>query len=100
MFDKGIGSINDRLCRTVVALQLKEFGILIALLELQDIAYIRAPERIDTLCIITNNTNSVFRFCQYPNHQILSVISILILINKDILKTLLIARPYLLILPQ
>ena len=82
---------NQTICRfynslsgTIILLQTKLLSLRIVLPEIQNILYPRSAERVYTLSIIPHHTKvSVFRG-QLLNNQILRVICVLILIDKNI----------------
>ena len=58
VFDQTVGSIDDVLCRTVVALQFKQFCCGVLLLKAQYIVDACASEGIDALCVVSDNADS------------------------------------------
>ena len=85
-------------CRTIVLLKHYTLGILIILFKFQNIIYIRAPEFIYTLVIITNNAYIPVPCCKYSYQFVLCIVRILIFINKYVLKTCLIFFSHILII--
>ena len=80
--DKRIRSLDYQLCRTIVLLQFKEFGILVLCLKIEDVVDIGPTEGIDTLRIVTHNAHTLSLFCQLIDDSLLGKVCILILINK------------------
>ena len=90
MVNKRIGSIDNRLRRAIIALQLEELGVGIAVLESKDIAYISSSEGIDRLRVISHYADIILRFGELFDNEILRIVGVLILIDQHILKNILI----------
>ena len=90
MVDKRIGSIDNRLRRAIIALQLEELGVGIAVLESKDIAYIGSTEGIYGLRVISHYADIILRFGELFDNEILRIVGVLILIDQHILKNILI----------
>ena len=59
--DQAVCCVYNILRRTVIPFQLEDAAPRILVLKLQNIIDIRPAERIDTLCIIPDNTNAAVR---------------------------------------
>ena len=77
--------------RAVVLLQPDDPGIRIFFLKIKDIADIRAPELIDRLIVIPDNTQIPVFACQQTDQSELHSIRILIFIYHNITESLLVA---------
>ena len=88
MFHQRIGSLNDKLCRTIIPFQLEESCIIKLILEVKDIVNVSTTERINTLIIIPNDTDTTVCLCQLADNAHLRIVRILVLIHKDIFKLL------------
>ena len=90
MVNKRIGSIDNRLRRAIIALQLEELGVGIAVLKSKDIAYIGSAEGIDGLRVIPDYADIILRLGELFDNEILRIVGVLILIDQHILKNILI----------
>ena len=90
VFNDGVGGVQNGLRRTIILLQQNNSRIWIILLEIQNVAHIRAAPTVNRLIGITDDAN-VFVFggkllCQ----NVLRNVCILILVDGNVLETLLI----------
>ena len=84
-----IGSLYDELCGTVVLLKFEEACTLrILLLEIQDVVNVGTTKRIDTLCIIANDTDTTVLLGKLQHDFLLRIVGVLILVDEHIAKTL------------
>ena len=83
MLNQTISRLNDALCGTVVLLKFEKPATLILLLEVEDIINISTSESVDTLGIITHDTNMLMLRSQLPYNLLLGIVRVLILINKQ-----------------
>lgn len=82
LMDQAVCRIHNILCRTVIPFQFENTATRILVLELQDIIDIGSSERIDTLRIIPNHTDTPMHFAQTLNDQMLCKVRILILVHQ------------------
>ena len=90
VLDHGVCRIKDILRRSVILLQLNDCRIRINLFKIKNIADIGASEFVNGLVIVTHNTQVTASRCQQSNQLELRSVGILILIDHDVLKTVLI----------
>ena len=95
VLDNRVGRIDNGLRRAVVLLQFEYLCHRVVAAEVEDILNLSTAERVDTLRIIAHHTDSVVELREAANNQILSIVCILILIDKDILEEVLICRKHL-----
>ena len=88
--DKAVCRRNDSLGRAVILFELEDSEIGIFLLQIENIADIGPPERIDALGIVSHDTEPVMRFHQLIDDKMLGKIGILILIDQNIPELILI----------
>ena len=80
--DQAVCRIHNILCRTVIPFQFENTATRILVLELQDIIDIGSSERINTLRIIPNHTDTPMHFAQTLHDQMLCKVRILILVHQ------------------
>ena len=90
MVDDRVGSIDDGSCRAVVLLQLVYLRGWVISLEGENILNLGSTEGVDTLRIVTHYTYVRVFECQTAYDGVLGEVGILILIDKQILESLLI----------
>ena len=88
--DHSIGRIQNGLGRPVVFLQLNHLGIRKMLLKIQNIADIGATELINGLVVIADHAKIAVLVCQHAYQLELDRVGILILIDHDITKPVLV----------
>lgn len=81
-----IGSIDNCLSGTIILFEINDLGFWIVFLKWEYILNICTTPRIDSLPIISNNTEIVCSTCKNPDYLILEKIGILIFIYHKILK--------------
>ena len=79
-----VGGIKNGGCRPVILFQLNHHGIRIILFKIKDIPDIGAAPPINTLVIITDNTEVPAFRCQDTDQLVLDVVGILVFIHHDI----------------
>ena len=84
LVDQAIGSVHDILGGTVIPFQLEDTATGIKILELQDIIYISASERIDALGVIPYHADMAVSLAKPLHDQVLGEVRILILIHQYI----------------
>src|ERR1041385_1178533 len=94
MLDDFIRGGKDIFRRAVILLEPDDFSFGIITLEIKNVADIGAPECVNTLRIIADNAEvSIFR-CQMLHENVLRAVCILIFINEDESKSVLILFQY------
>ena len=86
VFYKTVGSFHYSLCRAIILFQFKQLSIFIYLLKTKYIINICSTESIDTLSIVTYCTHTLIFLSEQQQNLLLGIVSILILVNKHILK--------------
>lgn len=82
-----IGSLDDPLRRSIILLKLHDLAIFVIPLEIEDVLDIRAPPAVYPLPIVSHDAD-ILRLRSEPLHDaVLSLIRILILIDQEILET-------------
>lgn len=76
------------MCAAVVLLEFEQLGALIQTLEVEYIVNIGSAEGVDTLSVIAHYADSVMFMRKQSDNTLLSVVGVLILVNKDISKPL------------
>ena len=95
VLDHLVGSIQNRLGRTVVLLQLDDRSFRKIFFIVQNIVDVGTPELVDRLIVITYNTKIAVFIRQQTDQLKLRRVGILILIHHNVQKTLLIVRKHL-----
>ena len=90
VFDNLISRLENSFGGTVILLQQNNLGLGIIFLEVQDILHISTTPTIDRLVRIPNHTDVFKARSQEFDQLVLSVVGILVLINMDVLKLLLV----------
>ena len=90
MMDKRVGGIDDGLGRAVVTLKFEQPRVRIALLESEDITYIRSAEGVDRLRVVAHYADVILRFGELFDDEVLGIVGVLILIDEDVLEDVLI----------
>ena len=83
VLDHRVGGIHDVLRRAVVLFQLDDLKVRIVALEVENVSDVGAPERVDTLCVVSNHTNILTDRCELPDDEILTKIGILKLVHQN-----------------
>ncbi len=91
LLNQAVGSTDNGLCGAVILLQFKDFCIRIDFRKIKDIVNIRSTERIDALCIIPYDTNTLVLFGELQNDAVLGIVGILIFVYEHITELLPIA---------
>ena len=78
--------------RPVVLFQLNNLGLREILLKVQDIPDIGTPPLINTLVIVTHNTQIMVTFRQHLNQLVLDMVGVLIFVHHDVLEFSLISK--------
>src|SRR5687767_7848066 len=97
MLDHFIGSLHNMLSGSVILFQLIDCHIREVSFKLEYIFYRGSPERINTLCIISDNTYimpAAFIQSKQLDDSILKIICVLELIYKQVLKNTLVFLSY------
>ena len=81
-----IGSVHDYFCRTVVLLQPENLPVRIILLEIEDILYLRPPECIYRLRIVTYHADIAVLLRKFLEYQVLGIVGVLILVHHYIVE--------------
>ena len=90
--DDTVGRVQDRCRRTVILLELDDFGVLKILFKIQDVSKVGTTERIDRLVIVTDDTEVSVALCEKLDQDVLAVVRVLILVDKNVAELLLIHR--------
>ena len=90
MMDKRVGGIDDGLGRAVVTLKFEQPCVGIALLESEDITYIRSAEGVDRLRVVAHYADVILRFGELFDDEVLGIVGVLVLIDEDVLEDVLI----------
>ena len=88
-----VSSIHNSLCRTIVTLEFEKTCIVVCLLESQYIVDIGSAKTVYALSVITNDTHHLSFFCNLVDNGLLGKVGVLILIYKNIFKSLGIFSP-------
>ena len=88
MLYQAVGCIHNILSASVVLFKLEQLRIAVYILEVKDIVNIGPSKGIDTLGIIAYNTYIRVVLRKEGNDALLGIVGVLILVYKDILKTL------------
>ena len=83
-------SINNCLGGTVILFELEELIVIIIIFKFQDVFNPGPPERVNTLIIIANNAYVPVKGGEFFYNQVLRVVGILVFVNKNIMKLLLV----------
>ena len=89
-----VGSFNDSLSGTIVALKLEEQSIRILMLEVEDVVDIGTTKGVDTLVVVANYADTLVFTSKESKYSLLSIVGVLILIHEHIGKPLGIFSPY------
>ena len=84
-----IGSVQDGLGGAIILLQLDHLRLGIVLLEIHDIAKVRAAPGVNALVRIADSTDILQRTGNVAGHEVLGVIRILVFVDEDIVETIL-----------
>ena len=85
-----IGGIEDDLGRSIVLLQLDDLGVRVVLFKRQDVAHVRTAEHVDALIVIADDAQVAVLAGEVPHHQVLGPVRVLVLVDHDVLESLLI----------
>jgi len=95
-----VGSVQNVLGGAVILLQADGPCVLIALLEAENVGYVRTPEAVNALVVIAHHANVAVRACQQARQEKLQVVGILVLVNEYITELILIVCPHFLVALQ
>ena len=96
-FNQRVGCVNYILSRPVVLLKFIYLQIRIRIFKCQYVSYVGSSERVNTLCVISDNRQIADTFCKQCYDLMLCEIRILILINKHVFEKFPIMVQYILI---
>src|SRR3546814_1174151 len=85
-----VGRIHDILRGAIILLQFEYLQVRVIFFKIQDVLDIRSPERINTLGIVTYHTDILMDSREPFYDQILGKIRVLVLVNHDVPKLLLV----------
>src|SRR5947208_2801934 len=89
--DNGVRDIKDGLGRSVILLQQDHLGVLEMCLEIENVPNIRLPESIDTLRIVTHDTDVLLLLGEIADQCELQRVGVLVLIDEDVLELLVVS---------
>src|SRR5436190_997843 len=92
--DERVRRGEDRLCRAVVLLQANDLGVWKILLEVKDVAYLRAAEPVDRLCVIADHEEVAVLLCEQLQEPVLRAVGVLILVDQHLLELVRVAVAY------
>ena len=95
VFDYRIGRVQYYRSGTVILFQLQQFRVGIILFKVQDVADVRAAPAVNALVRVAHHAQVPLISRQKARKQVLGPVGILVLVNHDIAKTLLIFFPHL-----
>ena len=95
-----VGSVQNVLGGAVILLQADGPCVFIALLEAENVGYVRTPEAVNALVVIAHHANVAVRACQQARQEKLQVVGILVLVNEYIAELILIVCPHFLVALQ
>src|SRR6056297_4002971 len=98
ILDDGISTLQNIFRGAVILFERNLLGIFVIAFEVKNVGYISSPERVDALCIITHHTNILILLRQHFSHFVLGMVCILVLINHDVFKPVLILFKYIRVL--
>ena len=90
VLDNEVGGVQNGLCRTIILLQNDNLCLRIIALESQNVAHIRAAPAVNRLVGVANHADILIFFGKLPRQNVLRKIRVLIFINQNVFKTLLI----------
>ena len=90
-----VGGVYDIPGGTVVLFEAVYGHIVVIALEIQNIADIGPPERIDALGIVSHHANILVSVCKGPHDQVLRMVGILVLIYQNVPEALLVFHEHL-----
>ncbi len=82
--------VDDRLRRAVVLFELHDLRVFEVLLEIQDVVDVRSAPRIDRLILVADDAQVAVRLSELLDEKILDTVRILILVDHDVAKLVLI----------
>ena len=88
--DNSICSIQNRLCAAIVLCQHHCCYFRKRIFKLHDVAKVSTAEAIHALVCVTDNTHVVVQCAQQQHNLVLRHVGVLILVNQNVLKTLLV----------
>ena len=94
VMDHTVGSIQNRLGRTIILLQLDHLCIRKCFFKIKNVVDIRTSELVNRLIIITDHTEISVLCRQQTDKLELNRVRILILIHHNVLKTILVIIQY------
>ena len=100
LLDQTVGGLHDALRGTVVLLQLEELRVGVYGLEVQDVVDVCSAEGIDALCIVAHHTHALMLARELQHNLLLGVVRVLVLVDEDVLESLLILLQHLAVVAQ
>ena len=88
--DDGVGSIQNLVGRAVVLIEHDDPRIWIVLLEVVDVANVRSSPAIDALVAIAHHAQISMLRREPPNQDVLGAVRVLVLVDEDVAKPLLV----------
>jgi hypothetical protein len=89
--DDAVGGLDDACGRAIVELEVDLPGVGIILLEVEDIADISLPPAVDRLIGVTDDEEVAVSLGQRRDENVLDAVRVLVLVDEDVLKALLVA---------
>ena len=86
LMDEGVSGIDDIAGRAVVALEFEELRPGVLLAEIEDVAYVRSAEGVDTLRIIADDADVILGCSESADEEVLDIVRILVLIDEHVAK--------------
>ena len=90
VLDDRIGCIDNVFCRAIILLQTIHGDLFVIFLKIQNVVDIGSTKSINALCIVAHNTNVLKLIRECTNNQVLRMIGVLVLVDQDISKTVLV----------
>ena len=89
--DHRLGRIQDTLRRAIVLFEQDDLSFWEVLLKLANVPHIGSPEEVDRLVVITNHKKVAVACTQLADQRVLRAIGILVLIDQQVGKAILVA---------
>ena len=90
-----VGRVQDHLSGSIILLELDDLRIRIVALERENVAHVRATKHVDRLIVIPHDREVPVLAGEMADHQILGAVGVLVLVDHDVLESLLVLLEHL-----
>ena len=93
LVNQRVCGIDNAFCRAIVLLELESAYFGIYFFQVQNVVDVCTAKSVDALRVVAHNKQVAFFLCQLKDYHVLRKIDVLILVDQDILKEVLIFLP-------